>query len=438
MTSAPAASASSSSHPIGFWTSVALVMGNMIGSGVFLLPASLAPYGGLGLVGWVLSAAGAVVLALVFARLAGYNPTSGGPYAYTRQAYGDLAGFLVAWGYLISIWSTNAALAVAFVGYLDPFFPSIVRTPALAAALAITIVWVFTAVNLAGLRVAGQMQILTTALKVLPLIAIAIAGFVFFDASRFAIPPEQTGNLAKGLMATTTLTLFAFLGIECATIPSGDTANATSTVPRATIVGTLLTTVIYVCSTVGVMSLLDPGVLKQSAAPFADAARSIGGHTAAAAVALGAAISCLGALNGWILISGQIPMAMASDRLLPIACARLSSRGVPAFSMVIGSLLASLLIVTNYSESLVDLFTFVILLATLSTLVPYVFCALAGFILHRRDPRFQWSAGAAVISSLAFGYSLFAIAGAGMDVVYYGFLLLMAGLPIYALIAPAK
>ncbi len=413
-------------------------MGNMIGSGVFLLPASLAPYGGLGLVGWLVSAGGAVLLALVFAGLARFNPMSGGPYAYTREAYGDLAGFLVAWGYLISVWSTNAALAVAFVGYLDPFFPTIVRTPVLAAALAVATVWVFTAVNLAGLRVAGRMQIVTTVLKVLPLLAIGIAGLVFFDASRFAIPQEQTGSLAKGLMATTTLTLFAFLGIECATIPAGDTANAKSTVPRATIVGTLLTTAIYMGSTIGVMSLLDPGVLKQSAAPFADAARTIGGTSAAAAVALGAAISSLGALNGWILVSGQIPMAMAFDRLLPSVCAKLSPRGVPAFSMVIGSILASLLIVSNYSDNLVDLFTFVILLATLSTLVPYLFCSLAGFILHRRDPRFQWSAGTAVISSLAFGYSLFSIAGAGTDVVYYGFLLLMAGLPIYAFIAPAR
>lgn len=413
-------------------------MGNMIGSGVFLLPASLAPYGGLALGGWGLSAGGAVLMALVFVGLARFRPLSGGPYAYTRQAYGDLAAFLVAWGYLISIWATNAALAVAFVGYLDPFIPSVVRTPALAASLAVAMVWIFTAVNLAGLRAAGRTQVLTTALKVVPLVAIGIAGLVFFDASHFAIPQDQTGNLAHGLMAATTLTLFSFLGIECATIPAGDTANARRTIPRATLIGTLLTTVIYVMSTVGVMSLMDGAALKQSAAPFADAARIVGGEAAATIVALGAVISTLGALNGWILISGQIPMAMAADRLMPSVFGKLSSRGVPAYPMVIGSFLASLLILSNYSKGLVDLFTFVILLATLSSLIPYAFCSLAGFILHRREPQFQWSTGAAVVASLAFVYSMFSMGGAGMDVVYYGFLLLMAGLPIYAAIAPSR
>ena len=413
-------------------------MGNMIGSGVFLLPASLAPYGGLSLAGWVLSAAGAVLLALVFAGLARFSPVTGGPYAYTRLAYGDLAGFLVAWGYLISIWATNSALAVAFVGYLDPFFPSIVRTPVLAASLAVTTVWVFLAVNLAGLRAAGGLQIVTTVLKVLPLIAIGVAGLFYFDASRFAMPHEQTASVSSQLLAVTTLTLFALMGLECATIPAGSTANADTTVPRATVIGTLLTAIVYMVSTVGVMSLMDTTALKQSAAPFADAARIIGGESAAAIIAVGAAISCLGALNGWILVSGQIPMAMSVDGLMPRIFAKLSPRGVPAHAMVCGAILSSVLILANYSKSLVDLFTFVILLATLSTLIPYAFCSLAGFILHRRERRFQWSRGAAVVSSLAFAFSLFAIAGAGMDVVYYGFLLLMAGLPIYALIAPVK
>src|SRR3954447_24141928 len=116
------------SQPIGFWASVALVMGNMIGSGVFLLPASLAPYGSISLAGWLVSGCGSILLALVFARLARFMPATGGPYAYTRMAFGDLAGFLVAWGYWLSVCSANAALAVALVGYLDPFIPSIVRT----------------------------------------------------------------------------------------------------------------------------------------------------------------------------------------------------------------------------------------------------------------------------------------------------------------------
>src|SRR5262245_35289519 len=124
-------------NAIGFWTAVALVMGNMIGSGVFLLPSALAPYGGLALAGWIVSAAGSMCLALVFARLARQSPDAGGPYAYTRRSFGDLAGFLVAWGYWVSIWCANAALATAFVGYLAPFAPGVVERPWLSALVAV-------------------------------------------------------------------------------------------------------------------------------------------------------------------------------------------------------------------------------------------------------------------------------------------------------------
>jgi APA family basic amino acid/polyamine antiporter len=421
-------------RPIGFWIAVALVMGNMIGSGVFLLPASLAAYRGLSLVGWVISAAGSICLALVFAQLAGFRPASGGPYAYTRQAYGDLAGFLVAWGYWISIWTANAALAVAFVGYLDPFIPSVVRNPVAAASLAVGMVWLLTAVNCRGTLGAGRVQLVTTTLKVLPLVLIGIAGTMMFEPSHFSLAGVE-GGIGKGVMATVTLTLWAFVGLESATVPAGSTADARRTIPRATIVGTLLAAGLYLLSTVGVMSLLDPATLAKSTAPFADAARVLAGDRAAALVAIGAAISCFGALNGWVLVVDQLPMAVAQDGLFPRAFARISGRGTPVFAMVVGATLSTVLVAMNFSRGLVELFTFIILLATLSTLVPYTFCSLAGVILHRREPSMAWSKGATAVAGLAFIFALFAIGGAGPDVVFWGFLLLMAGLPVYAWVA---
>ena len=406
----------------------------MIGSGVFLLPASLAAYRGLSLVGWVVSAAGSVCLAMVFARLAGFRPASGGPYAYTRQAYGDLAGFLVAWGYWISIWTANAALAVAFVGYLDPFIPSIVRNPLAAASLAVGMVWLLTAVNCWGTRAAGRVQLVTTALKILPLLLIGIAGTLAFEPSHFSLEGVE-GGIGKGVMATVTLTLWAFVGLESATVPAGSTNDARRTIPRATVIGTLLAAAIYLLSTVGVMSLLDPATLAHSTAPFADAARALAGDRAAALVAIGAAISCFGALNGWVLVVGQLPLAVAEDGLFPRAFARLSSRGTPAFAMIVGAravdhargheLLARTCRAVHLHHSS----------RTLSTLVPYTFCSLAGIILHRREQSMTWTTGASVVSCLAFLYALFAIGGAGPEVVFWGFLLLMAGLPVYALFA---
>lgn len=420
---------------LGFWTAVALVMGNMIGSGVFLLPSTLAPYGGLGLVGWCVSAAGSVLLALVFARLARINPTAGGPYAYTRQAFGDLAGFLVAWGYWISIWSSEAALAVALVGYLDPFLPSAVRAPSSAALLAIGVVCLLTAVNAIGVRTAGRVQLATTILKVMPLALVGVGGLFAIDPSHFAFTTTDGSGFAHAVSATATLTLWAFLGLECATVPADSIEAPERTIPRATVTGTVVTAALYIISTVGVMGLLAPPALGASTAPYADAARVLAGPRAAALVAIGAAISCFGALNGWILMAGQLPLAVAEDGLFPRVFATRSPRGTPARGMIIAALLASSLIAMNFSRSLVQLFTFIILLSTLSTLVPYAFCSLAGFMLERDPAAIQMPRAAASIAALGFAYALYAIVGAGTDVVYWGFVLLLCGLPVYVWVA---
>jgi len=405
---------------------VALVMGNMVGSGVFLLPASLAPFGAISLGGWMMSTAGAVLLALVFARLAATNPATGGPYAYTRAAFGDLAGFIVAWGYWISVWCANAALSVAFVGYLDPFVPSIVRNPASSAGLAIIALWALTAVNFRGVRTAGVVQVTTTVLKILPLVMVGVGGMFVLNGDHFAVSDSSPRAIAHGVTATATLTLWAFLGLECATIPAAKIRRPEQTIPRATVIGTLLAAAVYILGTVAVMGTVPPAVLNQTTAPYTEAARILVGNGGAAFVSLGAAISCLGALNGWILIVGQLPLAVSEDGLFPSIFRRRSSTDAPAFGLVIGSILSTTLIAMNYTRGLVSLFTFVILLSTLSTLIPYVFCSLAGFV--SRNPG---TPGTQVISALAFAYSLWAIGGAGADVVYWGFLLLLAGLPVY-------
>lgn len=432
-----ATAAVTSGRTLGFWTAVSLVMGNMIGSGVFLLPASLAAFGGLSLVGWLVSATGSLLLALVFARLARIHPAAGGPYAYTRRAFGDLAGFLVAWGYWISTWCTNAALAVAFVAYLDPFFPSVVRSPVSAAILAVLTLWLLTVVNISGVRAAGRVQLVTTALKILPLALVGLGGLAYFAPAHFAIATPDASTFGSGLMQVVTLTLWAFLGLECATIPAAAVRDPDRTIPRATVVGTVLAAAIYIVSTVGVMSVVSPAVLAGAKAPFADAARVIAGDWAAGAVAIGAAISCFGALNGWILMVGQLPMAVAADGLFPKVFARQSSRGTPASGMVVAACLSTALIAMNYSQDLVAIFTRIILLATLSTLVPYVFCSMAAFLVDRPG-RGQVGAAlsrGATIAALAFVYAMVAIAGAGEEVVYLGFLLLLAGLPVYVWVA---
>ena len=420
---------------LGIWIATALVVGNMVGSGVFLLPASLASFGGISILGWLFTSAGALAVALLMSRLARMMPKVGGPYAYTRSGLGDLPAFLVAWGYWISIWSGNAAISVAFVGYLAVFFPALAQIPALGAGVALTAIWLLTGLNAWGVREAGILQIWTTVLKLLPLLAIGTLGLLYLDPQNF-VPFNASGQSSfSAITATAALTLWAFTGLESATIPADSVENPGKTIPRATIIGTLVAGVVYILATVGVMGVLPAAELAGSTAPFADAGRLMWGGWAGSLIAIGAAISAFGALNGWIMLQGQMPMAAARDGLFPSVFGRMSSRGTPVPGMVISSLLITGLMGLNYTASLVDQFTFIILLATLSTLVPYAFSAISELVIFARDrERFSGErlAGASVIAVLALAYSLWAIAGTGMRTILWGSVLLAAGLPIYA------
>jgi amino acid transporter len=228
------------------------------------------------------------------------------------------------------------------------------------------------------------------------------------------------------------LTLWAFLGLESATVPAGNVRRPEVTIPRATILGTSIAAVIYILVTIAAIGLVPPEVLETSTAPLALAAQSFLGGWGGTLVALGAIVSTFGTLNGFTLLTGQVPYGAARDRVFPALFGRLSGRGTPAIALIASSALASGLIAMNFTKGLVEQFTFIILLATLTTLVPYVFCALSEVVLRlRAGPREGPGAATILLGLLAFVYSAWAIYGAGAEVVYYGFLLLIAGFPVY-------
>ncbi len=421
-------------NTIGLWTCIALVTGNMIGSGIFLLPSSLAPYGGLAIVGWIATSIGALCIALVFARLSRMIPKAGGPYAYTRAAYGDFMGFWIAWGYWIALWTGNAAIAVAFASYLRVFIPAFEGNTLLCGLAAIGAVWVLAFVNASGIRRAGILQVITVILKLAPLLAMATIGLLWMKPANFE-PFVPTGmNPFAAVPAVATLTLWAFLGLESATIPADSVENPERTISRATIIGTVLSSLVYIASTVAVMGAVPREVLASSQAPFADAARLMWGDAGYYLVGFGAIVSCFGVLNGWMLLAGQFPSAAARDGMFPARFGRLSVRGVPVFATMVAAVLITIMLSFNYSgtSSLVSVFQFAILLATLANLIPYVFCSLAEILLHRvRGERSVMKRRHHVIAGIAFVYSVWAIYGAGAQTVLLGLLLLLAGIPVY-------
>lgn len=413
---------------------MALVVGNMVGAGAYLVPAELGRYGPISLVGWGLTAAGAVCLAVMFGRLGRIMPAEGGPYAYTRAAFGDLPAFLVAWGYWVSVWVGNAAISTAFVAYLTPFFPALDAAPAAQAAVALAAVWLLTAVNVWGVREAALLQLVTTVLKVLPLVALATLGLLAVEPAHFT-PVNVSGVPAlSAVTATAALTLWGFLGLESVTIPADEVESPGRTIPRATVLGTVATAALYVLSTVAIMGVVPPVELAATSAPYAEAATRIWGTGAGRVVAAGAALAAFGVLNGWVLMQGQVPLAPARDGLFPPAFARLSRRGTPAFALVLSSALTTVLVLANYTRGLVGLFVFATLLATVTALGAYLGASAAHvrFVLGGREGFGGKGSRAAVwVSAVAFAYSLWAVVGAGWVSVLWGGVLMALGVPLY-------
>jgi len=422
---------------LGLVACIALVIGNMIGSGVFLLPSALASFGAVSLFGWIVTSAGAIVLALIFGRLARLTSRPGGPYAYSREGFGDFAGFLIAWGYWIALWSGNAAVAVAFVGYLGFLFPAIAANGIYGLGAALTAIWLLTMINIRGVKEAGQIQIITTILKVLPLIAIGLFGWFWLQPVHFT-PMNVSGQSdLAAISATAALTLWAYLGLESATVPAGNVRQPDVTIPRATIIGVVFAAVIYIAVTAVSIGVLPREQLASSSAPLADVALVMWGVGGGFLVAVGAVISTFGTLNGFTLLSGQVSYGAALDKVIPDIFAKVSDAGTPANALIISNVLASILVIMNFSRGLVEAFTFIILLATMASLVPYAFCAVAEIVIRLKRGetlRDRSLAGMGGLGMLGFIYSLLAIYGSGEDVVFFGFLLLLAGIPVYVLI----
>jgi APA family basic amino acid/polyamine antiporter len=358
----------------------------------------------------------------------------GGPYAYSRRGLGDFAGFLVAWGYLVSVCCANAAIAVSFVSALSTFIPALATHSQLAIATGFAVIWLLTWINSLGILTSGKVQLVMTILKIIPILAIGIVGLFFIHIQNF-IPFNNSGtSTLAAITATTTFTFYAFLGIECATIPSGSVVNPEKNIPKATIYGTLIATFIYISSTVSIMGMIPSSQLQQSVTPFADAAVLLWGEASKYWVSAGVAIAAMGALNGFILIQGQLPYALAKDKLFPAVFAKTNNKGVPAIGMAISSVFISLIMSMNYTKGLAAQFKFLILLSTLTVLIPYLFSTAAYLII-----RFQYSfksafqkAMAIALALSAFLFSMWIVIGSGQEVVYWGFLLSMSSVPIYA------
>lgn len=410
---------------LGFWMCLALVMGNMIGSGVFLLPASLAPFGWNAVAGWAVTIAGALVLAFLLVRLTKALPTEPDTVGLVRKSFGPVPGFMIGWSYWVSVWTANVTLAVACVSNFSVFTPGLSTTPFAPAAASLALLWLLTIVSLSGARAAGGVQVGTLVLKLVPLLVVmVIIALVLVRSGTSQLAPFPDEGLAFGAVgASATLTLWALLGFESASVVGDKVANPEKTIARATMVGTAVTGLIYliVCSGIALMLPLD--VASGSDAPFATFVELYWAREPALMIAGFAAIAALGALNGFVLLQGEVPLAMVRAGTLPAWFGATNGKAAPFRALILSSLLASALLLANSSKSMGGIFTFMALLSTSASLWLYLAIALAA-AKHRIA--LPW----AIIGT---AYALWAIWGAGIQVSLLSLALMVSGLPLYFL-----
>jgi len=419
---------------IGFWRGWSIAVGCAIGSGVFMMPTLLAPYGMLGLAGWLIAGGGTLLVALSLSRLVRRIPKIGGPYAYVQAGLGSFAGFLIAWTYWIACIAAVSGIAIAFVGYLGVFVPQITDSRILSLLCALALIWSIVMLNVRSLESSSRFQLVSTLIKILPLLFMIILGFSFMEPANLPEVNPTDLHPAALLATVTTLVMWSFVGIETATVPADNMVEPEKTIPRVLVAAVLSILTIYLLVSMAVALLVPADELMNSTAPFALAASKVMGPAGAALITLGALVSTLGSLNANTLTAGNVALAAAKDNLLPEQFKRLSDSGTPQFAYIVSGLFISALLTLNYTKGLVAAFTFMAMLSTLSTLMAYAFCAVAEFYFLKSDQPGPERTRAIGLSIATFTYAFFAIYGAGWEIVFYSFMLILMGMPIYALV----
>jgi basic amino acid/polyamine antiporter, APA family len=416
----------------GLPSASALVVGSVIGTGVFALPGALAAYGPISLVAFVLVTVGALALALTFRSLNARLPGSGGPYVYARDAFGEFAGFLNAWSYWITAWAGNAAIVVAWVGYVEVFWNKD-HDRGWSVVIGMAGLWLPALVNLAGLRSIAAFQVVTTVLKFVPLLLVAGIGVFAMSRANFGDFNASGESGWSAISSAGAIALFSYLGIETASVAAGRVRDPERNVGRATVLGTLACAVVYLVGTLAVFGTVPHTQLLGSTAPFTDSANAIfGGSWAGQTVGAAAVISGFGALVGWTLIVAEMPRAAARDGVFPSVFLQ-ERRGVPAFGIVSSTLLASILTVVSYT-SFDQVFITVVLLSVLTSVIPYLFSAAAQVYwlatsAHLRHPAHL--ARDMTVALLALVFSFWSLQGSGEQAVYYGVFGVLLGVPVY-------
>lgn len=421
---------------IGFWSVVSIVVGSQIGSGIFLLPSSLAAFGGVGVASWMVSGFGAILLALVFSELCKAYPKTGGPHVYVNQAFGRRLSFFVAWTYWVISWLSSPAVILAAVGYISSLFPNGL-TPASVFIVEITIIASFMLLNLGGVGASGKVELVLTVLKLVPVFVLPLLCLPFVNNANFEPFNATDTSTFTALSSAALLTFWGFIGVETATTPAGSVNNAKKTIPLAITTGTIFVLLTYLLCNYAIMGVIPPEVLKVSKAPFTDAAKAVLGGNFHYLVSIAGAVVCLGTLNAWILTSGQIALGAADDKLFPKFLGRQNKNNAPYVAIVISTLgMLPFFVFAIFDQNLVGQFTKIIDASVTLFVVVYAICVFSFLkIFYKSGEMGLYHILLGTISLLFCGWILLS---SEMLSVIISAIVILSGMPVYYFVKDTK
>jgi APA family basic amino acid/polyamine antiporter len=424
-----------SSKQLGFPTVVSLVISSQIGSGIFMFPSALAPFGSIGLLGWILTVSGAISIALIFSELSSRLAKNGGPHVYVMEAFGERAGFFTAWIYWIISWTSNSVLLVTATNYLSAVIPNLGSLQIISIQLGA--LFMITFINLKGVRTSGIIEICLTFLKAIPLFILPLLFFTAFDLENFKIPNASALTVVDSLKSIIKAALFAFwgfIGVECATTPAGRVKNPQKTLPRAIIIGTSCVAFFYLLNVISVFGVAGFPALIDSKAPYAIALEKTFSSYSSGSILISllATVVCIGTLNAWTLSAGQIAQGACEDRLFPAAWGKLNGGGAPTVAILIAAfgIIPFLLIAQVFGEGglnrLVDFMVNIFL-------VIYLVCALSYVKMIK-----NWKKNASdkikayALATFSVTFCLFVIAQDMWNTIVTLIVFILIGLPVHA------
>ncbi|MGL5244866.1 MAG: APC family permease [Sarcina sp.] len=421
---------------IGLFTATALVVGNMMGSGIFMLPATLAQVAGPGsiLIAWILTGLGALVLALTFANLGSKIPKTGGIYEYSRMAYGDFMGFISAWLYWNGSWIGNATIFIVVTTYLGEVITVLTNKPVVGFLFCSVLLWIATYINIRGTKLAGKVTSIITVFKILLFIFFIVVGILNFKISNLQpLFPLEKGINTVPIAAA--LTLWAFMGLETATVAGGEIKNPEKNIKRSTILGMLISTILYIGISIVSMGAMSPNKLANSIAPISDIISSGLGLKSITLLNIAIAISIFGTGFGWLLSTARVAYAAGEDGIFPKYFAKLHPKyDTPHIALIIGSIAINIIFLMNFMKGLSNAYNFIVILATLSYLPIYASTSIAEIILlvnKESCNNFKGYTRLILKGLMGFIFAILAIIASGQEIVMYGFLLIMIGIPVY-------